>query len=61
MSRQSISAFIKRSKSDQEARSFVRKCGAKSILTMEHYEYIDGEMAKNDELCAVGKFLRVSF
>jgi hypothetical protein len=25
------------------------------VLKMEHFEYIDNEMAKNDELCAVGK------
>ena len=27
----------------------------KRLLTMEYYEYIDNEMAKNDELCAGGK------
>ena len=28
---------------------------------MEHFEYIDNEMAKNDELCAVGKNVSLFF
>ena len=55
VSRQSISVFIKRSKSNQEAPRSVKQRNPKRVLTMEYYEYIDNEMAKNDELCAGGK------
>ena len=55
VSRQSISVFIKRSKGDQEAPRSVKQRNHKRVLTMEYYEYIDNEMAKNDELCAGGK------
>ena len=56
VSRQTISAFVKISKSEQtDQKPAVKKHECKRVLKMHHYEYIDNEMAKNDELCAVGK------
>ena len=57
VSRQTISAFVKSSKSEQtDQNPAVKKRECKRVLQMQHFEYIDKEMAKNDELCAVGKY-----
>jgi hypothetical protein len=56
VSRQTISAFVKCSNNEQtDLKNTVKERKCKRVLKMEHFEYIDNEMAKNDELCAVGK------
>ena len=56
VSRQTISAFVKRSNNERtDLKPAVKERKCKRVLKMEHFEYIDNEMAKNDELCAVGK------
>ena len=56
VSRQTISAFVKRSnKEHTDLKRAVKENKCKRKLQMEHFEYIDNEMSKNDELCAIGK------
>ncbi len=56
MSRQTISAFVKCSNNElTDLKTAVKEHKCKRVLKMEHFEYIDNEIAKNDELCAVGK------
>ena len=58
VSRQTISAFVKCSNNElTDLKTAVKKRKCKRVLKMEHFEYIDNEMAKSDELCAVGKNL----
>ena len=49
VSRQSVSAFVRRSKRTQQDQIF-RQNNHKRVLTTEHFEFIDHEMVKNDEL-----------
>ena len=61
VSRQTISAFVKCSNKDHtDLKHAVKENSCKRKLQMEHFEYIDDQMSKNDELCAIGKniFLR---
>ena len=54
--RQTISAFVKRSnKEHTDLKRTVKENKCKKKLQMEHFEYIDNEMSKNDKLCAIGK------
>ena len=50
VSRQTISAFVKRSNNERtDLKPAVKERKCKRVLKMEHFEYVDNEMAKNNE------------
>jgi hypothetical protein len=50
VSRQTISAFVKHSNNEQtDLKPAVKERKCKRVLKMEHFEYVDNEMAKNNE------------
>ena len=55
VSKQTVSAFVRRSNNERTDLKPGKERNCKRVLKMVHYEYIDSEMTKNDELCAVGK------
>ena len=54
VSEDSVSAFLKKS-NGAEVKKPLKEFHHQRKLEMVHYEYIDAEMVKNDELCAAGK------